>query len=223
MFSVIFEVQPRPGRVDAYLALARRLRPELEAIEGFIDNERFASQTRPGWWLSHSTWRDEKALVRWRSHGEHHGVQSQGRAEVFSDYHLRVGAVIADTAPPPGSALSDARGEETAAPARFASLTEFAFGDPGAPEQRHQAIAAWLASRPAAGRTAEPDVFESSTTPGKMALLAAWTGAADARAAGSTRMALAGSWRHRVVRVVRDYGMFDRGETPQFHPLVARP
>jgi len=222
MFSVIFEVQPRPGRVDAYLALARHLRPDLEAIEGFLDNERFASRGRPGWWLSHSSWRDEKALVRWRAQGEHHAVQAQGRAEVFGDYHLRVGAVIADTAPPPGSELGEARGEETAAPARFASLTEFQFGESGTAEERHRAVGAWLESR-AGGAPAEHDVFESITTAGKMALLAAWTAAGDALAWGPPLPAGAGSWRHRVVRVVRDYGMFDRRETPQFHPPVARP
>lgn len=223
MFSVIFEVKPRPGRVDAYLALARRLRPELEATEGFIDNERFASRGRPGWWLSHSTWRDEKALVRWRAHGEHHAVQAQGRAEVFGDYHLRVGAVIGDSAPPPGCPLGAVRGEETAVPVRFASLTEFAFGAAGTAEERSRAVTAWLESRRGGGGPAEFDVLESITTPGKVALLAAWTEAADALAWAPPLPAGAASGRHRAVRVVRDYGMFDRRETPQYHPPVARP
>ena len=41
MFAVIFEVNPRPGQWDTYLGYARSLRPELERIDGFIDNERF--------------------------------------------------------------------------------------------------------------------------------------------------------------------------------------
>jgi hypothetical protein len=33
-------------------------------IDGFIDNIRYRSMTRPGFILSLSNWRDEKALVR---------------------------------------------------------------------------------------------------------------------------------------------------------------
>jgi heme-degrading monooxygenase HmoA len=46
MFAVIFEVNPRPDQWDTYLSYARSLRPELEQIEGFIDNERFSSLRR---------------------------------------------------------------------------------------------------------------------------------------------------------------------------------
>src|SRR5438105_11326121 len=99
MFSVIFEVLPNEGRKDDYLELAKHLKPILEKIDGFIDNERFESKLRPGWVLSHSTWRDEKSVIRWRTEGEHHKVQEKGRFEVFKDYHLRVGEIIADTAP----------------------------------------------------------------------------------------------------------------------------
>src|SRR3954469_17856501 len=100
MFSVIFEVQPRQERFDEYLEIAKGLRPLLEKIDGFIDNERFESRTRPGWLLSHSTWRDEKSVVRWRTVGEHHAAQSKGREEILADYHLRVGDVTFDSAPP---------------------------------------------------------------------------------------------------------------------------
>jgi hypothetical protein len=30
------------------------------------------------------------------------------------------------------------------------------------------------------------------------------------------------SIRHRVIRLVRDYGMFDRRESPQYYPDVER-
>src|SRR3974390_6280 len=100
MFSVIFEVLPNDGRKDDYLDLARHLKPILESIDGFLDNERFESRKRPGWVLSHSTWRDEKSVIRWRTEGEHHQVQEKGRFEIFQDYHLRVGDVTADTDPP---------------------------------------------------------------------------------------------------------------------------
>ena len=64
MFSVVFEVQPHEGHFDGYLRYAQLLKPEIDRIDGFIDNERFASRRHPGRVLSHSTWRDEKALIR---------------------------------------------------------------------------------------------------------------------------------------------------------------
>src|SRR3954467_15101956 len=97
MFAVIFEVQPKSDRWDQYLDLAKLLRPELEQIKGFIDNERFKSWRTEGRLLSLSIWTDEKAVVRWRTHAMHHGVQEKGRFEVFEDYHLRVGEITADT------------------------------------------------------------------------------------------------------------------------------
>src|SRR5579875_1114111 len=100
MFSVIFEVHPAEGKKDQYLGHAKELKPEIEAIDGFIDNERFESRSRPGWILSLSTWRDEKSVIRWRTQARHHLIQEKGRSEVFSDYHLRVGEITADTHPP---------------------------------------------------------------------------------------------------------------------------
>ena len=68
MFSVIFEAFPNKENWDDYLDKAEMLRPELEQIEGFVDNIRYKSLTREGWILSLSNWRDEKSLVRWRTH-----------------------------------------------------------------------------------------------------------------------------------------------------------
>ena len=100
MFAVVFEVQPAEGKKDEYLAHAKELKPIIETIDGFIDNERFESKLRPGWVLSLSTWRDEKAVIRWRVQSNHHGIQELGRAGIFSDYHLRVCEITADTHPP---------------------------------------------------------------------------------------------------------------------------
>src|ERR1700747_3173600 len=113
MFSVIFEVHPKQEKFDLYLELAKRLRPIREVIDGFIDNERFESSRRPGWILSHSTWRDEKSVVRWRTVAKHHDTQQRGRDEVFQDYHLRVGEIVADTASPAGGAIVEQRLDET--------------------------------------------------------------------------------------------------------------
>src|SRR3954464_5954116 len=107
MFSVLFEVHPRDDRWNAYLGFAKLLKPELEQIEGFVDNVRYRSLTREGWLLSLSNWRDEKALGRWPTQARHHEVQEKGRREVLHDYHLRVGQITRDTRIPAGYALHE--------------------------------------------------------------------------------------------------------------------
>ena len=102
MFSVLFEVFPKSDQLDNYLCNAKMLRPELEKIDGFVDNIRYKSLTREGWILSLSGWRDEKALVRWRTLVRHREVQEKGRSEILRDYHLRVGQITDDTRVPPG-------------------------------------------------------------------------------------------------------------------------
>ena len=81
MFSVLFEVHPKSDQWDAYLGYAKMLRPELEQVEGFVDNIRYKSLNRDGWILSLSSWADEKAVVRWRTKMKHHEVQELGRGE----------------------------------------------------------------------------------------------------------------------------------------------
>ncbi len=96
MMAVIFEVLPAPGRKDVYLAAAAALRPALEQMDGFISIERFESLAEPGKLLSLSFWRDEAAVARWRQHESHRATQQAGRGGVFSDYRLRVAAVVRD-------------------------------------------------------------------------------------------------------------------------------
>src|SRR5262249_52226816 len=113
MFAVIFELQPKQEKFDEYLSLAKYLRPKLEAIDGFIDIDRFASKRAKGRVLSLSTWRDEKAIIRWRTQAEHHAVQEKGRLDVFEDYHLRVGEITMDTAARKELALREQRFDMT--------------------------------------------------------------------------------------------------------------
>ena len=96
MIAVIFEVWPKPERRQEYLDIAAALRPDLEAVEGFISVERFESLSEPGKLLSLSFWRDEAAVRAWRNLDAHRSAQGRGRAEVFADYRLRVAGVIRD-------------------------------------------------------------------------------------------------------------------------------
>ena len=95
------------------LTTRKCFRPELEQVEGFIDNIRYKSLTRDGWILSLSGWRDEKSVVRWRTKMRHHMVQEKGRTEILLDYHLRVGQVTQDTRIPEGCVLAEQRLDET--------------------------------------------------------------------------------------------------------------
>jgi heme-degrading monooxygenase HmoA len=97
MIAVIFEVWPagEAGR-QHYLDLAAALRSDLVAMDGFISVERFQSLSEPGKLLSLSFWRDEEAVRAWRNLPSHRATQGKGRGGVFSDYRLRVAAVIRD-------------------------------------------------------------------------------------------------------------------------------
>jgi heme-degrading monooxygenase HmoA len=204
MFAVIFEVQPRPGRRDEYLALATNLRPVLEHMDGFIAVERSQSLDTEGRMLSLSIWRDEKALIRWRTLAVHHRVQERGRGEIFADYRLRVGEIVADSQAPVGPFM---RLDETEiGPAKAMTITEWAGTGP-MPD-------------PAGDGLLVTERFESITRPGHFLLLAAWR---DRQAASAWGPGGAGDGqRQRQVRIIRDYGLRDRREAPQFYPAVEK-
>lgn len=96
MIMVVFEVFPKEGMKDPYLALAAEMRPLVEAIDGFISVERFESLTTPGKLLSVSTFRDEAALEEWRKLTRHRSAQKSGRERMFADYRIRVVSVLRD-------------------------------------------------------------------------------------------------------------------------------
>jgi heme-degrading monooxygenase HmoA len=218
MFAVIFEVKPKTERKDDYLALAKLLKPELEKIDGFIENERFGSKRTEGRILSLSTWRDEKAVIRWRTLGVHHEIQGKGRREIFEDYHLRVGEITADTHVPEGHKLQEQHFDETGiGSSKAATISELADQDKK-PASSDLPVNLGL---PAIGTSGvlDQDVFESITNPGKLLLLVSWKAAAAAGAWQPT-IPVGHELRHRQVRIIRDYGMLDRREAPQFYPPV---
>ena len=223
MFSVIFEVCPKSDQWDAYLGYAKMLRPELEQIEGFVDNVRYRSLTREGWIVSLSGWRDEKALVRWRTKANHHHVQEKGRSEILLDYHLRVGQLTRDTQLPDGQALREQRLDET----ETGAATTVTLIDARRPAERvemagPEETAKWLGLVPEASGLVEWDVFDAVLTPGDVILLMSWRDQSAAEAFEGS-MSLPDGARLRRVRIVRDYGMFDRREAPQYYPAVRRP
>lgn len=198
MFCVFFEVRPRTGRDDAYLDIAATMRARVEAMDGFLHVERFRDRADAGAFLSFSTWRDEKALIRWRIDAKHHIVQARGREDIFEGYRLRIGEMIADsreTAPP-----AQFRYDETeTGDAKVATLTE------------HPGTLAMPAPASLGAAT-----LDSVTREGRSATLAGWPDAEAARALETPP-----ETRTRTFRIVRDYTMVDRREAPQYFPEVA--
>jgi heme-degrading monooxygenase HmoA len=222
MFSVIFEVHPKPVQWDAYLDTAKMLRPELEQVDGFIDNIRYRSMTREGWILSLSGWRDEKAVVRWRTKTRHHMAQEKGRSEILLDYHLRVGQVTRDTAIPEGYTLQEQRLDETeVGDGTAVTLITAVRPAEWTKTANAQDCAAWLGYSPQHANCVGWDVFDAVLAPGDLILLMSWRTNADAMAF-EEQVALKPGARRRRIRVIRDYGMFDRREAPQYYPEVQR-
>jgi len=222
MFSVIFEVHPKLEQWDAYLSNAKMLRPELEKVSGFIDNIRYKSLTRDGWILSLSGWRDEKAVVRWRTAAGHHMVQEKGRSEILFDYHLRVGQITHDTDVPAGQKIEEQRLDET----EIGEGTTVTFVDTKWPDYScdtmdGEGVAHYFGLNKQAPGLVSWDVFDAVLSSGDLILMMVWKSKADAEGF-ARRAALPPGGRLRHVRVVRDYGMFDRREAPQYYPPAER-
>lgn len=214
LFAVVFEVKPNARRGSDYLRIAKGLRPELLAMPGFLENERFRSRSRPGYLLSLSLWDDEKALVRWRTVEKHHQGQVEGRDGVLDDYHIRVGEATRASGPFADRHVGWMRQDETQV-GQAAALT--IIDGVVSPDS-----ALWKLANggygPDQGRVSQ-DVFDHLTTAGRVAVVAGWHTQAQADAFADDAM------RHNdahaqiyAIRVIRDYGLKDRREAPQFYP-----
>ena len=184
MFVVIFEVQPNSGTLER-LSRSRQIPEAQTGGDRRVHRQRsFRQQAHRERVLSLSTWRDEKAVVRWRTQGEHHRVQEKGRFEIFEDYRIRVGEVTADTAPPDGLPLDQQRFDATATgDAKAVSITELAPSNGGSGVAAER-LAAELGLPTGTAGLVDHEVFESIYNPGKLLLLAAWRDAPSAEVGG---------------------------------------
>jgi heme-degrading monooxygenase HmoA len=219
MFSVLFEVNPRKAMWDDYLGNAGMLRPELEQIDGFVENVRYRSLTRDGWILSLSSWRDEKSVVRWRTRARHHDVQNDGRERILQDYHLRVGQYTYDTHIPSGYELLEQRLDETEV-GQGTSVTLINASRPSDLAETTNAAdcAEYLGLNPYGPGMLSWDLFDSVLSPGNLILMQTWSDRAAADSFVGSIFNLPSDARVRQVRVIRDYGMYDRREAPQYYP-----
>jgi heme-degrading monooxygenase HmoA len=220
MFSAMLEVNPKADQFDAYLGMAKMLRPELDEIDGFVDNTRYASLTREGWLLSLSSWRDEKSLVRWRVTTNHHKIQQAARDRVFADYRLRIGQTVADTRVPEGQKLLEQRLDVTETGLGTAvTLLDAQRAPEWVRQAGAEAVAQSLGLDAQASGLVAWDAFDALLTPGDVIAVATWSDLAAAEAFEHA-VTLPEGVRLRHIRVVREYGMFDRREAPQYFAEV---
>lgn len=207
MIGLFFEVQTREGHRDQYLDLAASLRPALDAIGGCLFIDRFQSLSRDNLLLSYQIWQDEAALTAWRVHGHHHKVQEIGRERVFSDYRIRIAQVIHEARPK----------QPVWQPGRRTP-----YNDP-ARRQPTYVLAAESKSAELAVKTEwRRDGFASVYREGHFAHL---IDVPDQQAGidfGARLFADPTTEYVRVFEVMRDYGMYERTEAPQYYPPVER-
>ena len=86
----------------------------------------------------------------------------------------------------------------------------------------HEDLARWLGLKTDAPGIASWDVFDAVLASGDIILLTAWRDHSAAEAFEAATKLPEGA-RLRRVRIVRDYGMFERREAPQYYPEVVRP
>ncbi|EJT71052.1 hypothetical protein GGTG_12073 [Gaeumannomyces tritici R3-111a-1] len=219
MYVVLFETKPSPAHQSTYMSIAASLKPSLALVDGFLSNVRYRSLTRPGWLLSLSTWETERALVRWRAAGTHHGAQARARGGVMEDYHLRVGQVVAGDGGAEGLDTT-----EVGAAACVMLVYGRADGlDDGPSDASELAASMGLSLDGRDGATLEEqglvawDVFQAVDGLGELVLLSSWRDEADSsRFHGEVGNGQLSQGKVQKVRVLRDYGKYDRREAPQF-------
>ena len=148
----------------------------------------------------------------------------QVAAKCSRDYHLRVGEITADSRPPPGRKIDAQRFDETeVGKAKSCTITEVSPSNRSKPGLRSDLLRTYLQLDSGAGWTASIASYsESIMSPGKLLILGSWRDQSAASSWKPLSFDGAGEIRHREVRVIRDYGMFERREAPQFYPMVER-
>ena len=207
MIGLFFEVQTREGHRDQYLDLAASLRPALDAMGGCLFIDRFRSLTRENLLLSYQIWQDEGALTAWRVHGQHHKVQEIGRERVFSDYRIRIAQVIHEARP----------GQAVWQPDRRTP-----YNDPARRQPTYVLAAESKSANLPVETEWQRDAFESVYREGQFAHLIDLPDIRSGINFGQRLFADPTTEYFRVLEVMRDYGMYERAEAPQYYPPVER-
>ena len=207
MISQFFEIQIAPGQERQYLDLAASLKPKLDAMGGCLFLDRYRSLRRENVLLSYQVWQDEGALTAWRVNPAHHAVQVTGREKVFADYRIRIAQVI-----------HEARPQQPAW--RPERLTPY--NDPvRRPPTYVLASESKNAELPA--KTTWPrDGYTSVYREGYFAHVIDLPDVQSGLEFGPGLFADPTTEHFRIFEVIRDYGMYDRAEAPQYYPAINR-
>jgi heme-degrading monooxygenase HmoA len=208
MISQFFEVQIKEGQIDRYLDLAASLKPSLEAMGGCLFIDRFKSLSRKNLLLSYQIWRDEGSMIAWRVDPKHHTVQEAGREKVFDDYRIRISQVLHEERP----------AKSAWHPERLSAYND--------PQRRPPTFVVASESRSRELPVETPwkrDAFESVYRPGIFAHLVDVPSPDAGIAFGRKLFTDSTTEYFRLFEVMRDYGMFNRTEAPQYYAPVARP
>lgn len=203
MQALLFEMEPREGHEDHYFRHAAKLRPILMEHDGLIFIERFKSMARPDVILSHSLWRDEASIARWRTNKEHHNSQAAGRFKHFRDYRIRISHVLGHS--------------KAGKPADSYSSTG-AYTNPAATQNRLISIV--RTSTPPETETGE--VFESVTETSSFLTIDNVSNEHAGRAKLSHAENDQNVLSSLLAFTTRDYGLHDRDEAPQYFEDVPR-
>jgi hypothetical protein len=171
----------------------------------FID--RFNSLSRKDLLLSYQIWQDEAAMTAWRVHGYHHEVQTIGREKVFSDYRIRIAQVIHEERP----------GQQIWQPERRTP-----YNDPARRPSTFVLVAESTRAELSAETEWRRDSFKSVYRDGYFAHLIDVPDQQSGVELGRHLLKDPTTEYFRIVEVMRDYGMYDRAEAPQYYPPVAR-
>ena len=203
MHALIFEMELRDGHEEHYFQHAAKLRPILMQHDGLIYIERFKSLTRPNVILSHSLWRDEASIARWRTNSEHHKSQIAGRFKHFQDYRIRISHVLRYT--------------DLNAPAQEWSNG----GSYSAPNLRTDRFIAILRSRKQLYNQ-DGDTFASVTETDSYLTVLDIANEVDGQSKIKEVQGDVSVLTTLLARVSRDYGLYDRTQAPQYFKAVEK-
>ena len=201
MQALLFEMKPRDGHEEHYFQHAAPLRPLLMQQAGLIFIERFKSLSRPNVILSHSLWRDEASIARWRTDAQHHKSQTAGRYKHFEDYRIRISHVLQYC---------------EAGTSEKEWTTQGAYSDPATTPGRFLTVTR-TGQTPV---TTLGEVFESVTEAASYLSVGEVSGEEEGRSRIKAAQTDASLKSALLGRVSRDYGMHDREEAPQYFKPV---
>lgn len=203
MHALLFEMEPRDAHEEHYFQHAAKLHPILMQHDGLIYIERFKSLTRPKVILSHSLWRDEASIAKWRTNKEHHKSQIAGRFKHFQDYRIRISHVLRYT--------------DQNAPAQTWN-NDGSYSTPNLRTDRFIAILkSWKRLKIQSGET-----FASVTETDSYLTILEVVNEVDGQSKIEKAQNDSSVLTALLARVSRDYGLYDRTEAPQYFKAVEK-